>query len=630
MTYRTDIDGLRALAVLAVVLYHVEAPGFGWGFAGVDVFFVVSGYLISTLLWLDVENHGRPRLVRFYSRRVRRLLPLATLVVVTTALVSAMVLSPIRLQRLAAAAGSTVVYSSNLLFGWFADDYFRADLVRSPLLHTWSLAVEEQFYLVWPLLFVVATGRAGTRRRLLGVLATTALASLALCLLWTARGSAWAFYAMPSRAWQFAAGGLLALGTLRRPVVSARAVVALGLVLAGSTAVVLHHSAPYPGWRALLPTGATLALLYGAPGVPAVDRVLSSGPARWLGARSYGWYLWHWPPLVLLADTQHHVPLPVKALVALGSLVLADLTYRWVEDPIRRAPQLTERPLRNAALGGGLALVTGLVASLLSAVHARTLDDPGITRWTTQVGDPVPANCNPLRDQAGCSMGPRDAQRTVLVVGDSHAAHWAPALAELPEALGVRVVFGTTNCLLLDLPLADPGWERRCQGRRRAIRSYLEQQPVDLVLLSVFHGYRQLDTLRATDDRALRDWSAATERFATDLSERGIPLGVLQDVHYPTLRAVDCLTATSTPATCDTPRALTRELDRIHTAQRDGLQRAGHGAVWDPAEGLCDTTACRVSVDGRLVFRDRDHLTAGYAKDRAPELIRFTAGLLDR
>ena len=302
--FRPDIEGLRAVAVIAVLLFHVGLPGVPGGFIGVDVFYVISGFLITGLLVRELRATSTVDLVTFYARRLRRLLPAALVVIGVTLVASWAVLSRLRFPEVAGDAAASALYVSNLRFAEQATDYLAAHESPSPYLHFWSLAVEEQFYLFWPLLLLVGA-RLLSLARLGLLLALVALGSFGLSLVWTDTEAPWAFFSLPTRAWELAVGALIAVGALRLPRRSPEPL-AIGLVTAGLgliviACVVIDDSTPYPGMAALLPVvGTALVIIGGSATSAGPSRWLSASVPRWLGRISYSLYLWHWPILVLV------------------------------------------------------------------------------------------------------------------------------------------------------------------------------------------------------------------------------------------------------------------------------------------------------------------------------------------
>ena len=361
--FRPEIEGLRALAVVMVVLYHVGAPGFSGGYVGVDVFFVVSGYLITSLLLTEREREGSIDLTAFYARRVRRLVPAGLAVIVATLALNAIIAPGQRHADLAAAAASAAAYASNLHFIAVSAAYFDPRVAHNPLLHTWSLGVEGQFYLVWSLLLALGSGRRAWLAALMGGLS---LASFAACVLLTQTNLPQAFYGVPARLWEFGCGGLLAVLPFRSTPPAVRtASAAVGLALILLATMVLDNRTAFPGWIALIPVLGAVAVLYGAGAPGLANRILGWRPAQALGRLSYVWYLWHWPLLVFAATFPGGASLPVRLATAGVALGAAALTAAWIERPIRRSPYFAGRPV--VTLGAG---VLATAATILLAAAA--------------------------------------------------------------------------------------------------------------------------------------------------------------------------------------------------------------------------------------------------------------------
>jgi peptidoglycan/LPS O-acetylase OafA/YrhL len=379
--FRPDVQGLRAIAVVAVVAYHAGFPGIHGGFVGVDVFFVISGFLITGLLVTDIERTGRVSFRDFYARRARRILPAAILALLVTLLVSYVVLPPLQVPGAARDAVAAALFVANFRFAAQSTDYLGAHSAPTPYQHYWSLSVEEQFYLFWPALLHGAArlGRQRARAVVIGVVAAVAGASLIACIWLTRTSEPTAFYLLPTRAWELALGGMIALGgssLLKLP----RAAAAL-LGLAGMAAIVwaiFTYGAltSFPGSAALVPVLGAAAIIAGgaASGGSArrgVTGLLGTRPMQSLGRVSYSWYLWHWPALVLGAVLLGHSFVARMAMVAL-SLGLAYLTQRLIEDPFRHAKRLLRAP--RASITAGLAL--SIVAALIGVFAIQAAPSP--------------------------------------------------------------------------------------------------------------------------------------------------------------------------------------------------------------------------------------------------------------
>ncbi|MDO3635720.1 acyltransferase family protein [Mycolicibacterium arseniciresistens] len=526
--FRPDIEGLRAVAVLAVVLFHAHVPGVGGGYIGVDVFFVISGFLITRLLWQEVSTSGTVRLRRFYGARARRLLPASATVGIVIAVASALLLPPLQAKSVMVDAVASALYVGNYQFLLQGVDYLAANLPVSPFQHYWSLSVEEQFYFVWPALMILAAWlvrrarrrkaavEAPSARPYIALLAVVAIASFALCWAVSHLLPAVAFFSLPTRAWQLALGGLVALTAGRwsaLPPVVASLLGWTGLAVVVFACTALSTSTLYPGTAALLPTlGAALVIGAGcAVPTQGCGRVLASSPMRVIGRLSYSWYLWHWPVL-LLAPLLTGRPLGLSGTVAavLVSAGLAVLTLVTIENPIRYSTRLRGSPGGSLALGGAAtATAVGVAIALLMVIPAPVGSGAPVGALTVQVTPlapddtpdgheaavravfaqvqgavseaverkDVPSNLDPPlaeaaaegRDiyldgcmrtfleagQPDCVWGDPASTTTVALVGDSNAVMWAPAFQRLAEQRRWRLtVMGKASCPLMTLPIS--------------------------------------------------------------------------------------------------------------------------------------------------------------------------------
>ncbi|TGD83725.1 acyltransferase, partial [Mycolicibacterium sp. CH28] len=404
--FRPDIEGLRAIAVTAVVLFHAAIPGIRGGYVGVDVFFVISGFLITGLLWREVSGTGSVSLRRFYGARARRLLPASATVGVITMIASLVLLPPLRVPTVIYDGIASALYVGNY---WFIIDninYFSDLLTPSPFLHYWSLGVEEQFYLVWaPLILGTAwlirrfrrdrtRAIASSRRPYLIVLGLVAAVSFALSLVITYVVPAMAFFSLPTRAWQLALGGLIALTALKWQRLSPHTAAIAGWTGLGMivlACVWFTSTTPFPGTAALLPTlGAVLVIGAGcATPSQGCGQFLSTPPMRAIGRISYSWYLWHWPVLVLApALLGHPLGLAERITAALLAAGLAWLTLQYLENPLRFAPKIRDSPWRSLGLGAlatTIAVFVGL--GLLKVVPTPT--GPGAPLTTAVITAPT-------------------------------------------------------------------------------------------------------------------------------------------------------------------------------------------------------------------------------------------------
>jgi len=373
--HRRDIEGLRALAVIAVIAYHAGVPLTGGGFVGVDVFLVISGFLITSLLLTEWDGSGRISLTRFYARRARRLLPISAAVLAATGLASVIWLEPTRLDELGVDILAASGFAVNLVLAGRGTDYLAAELAPSAIQHYWSLAVEEQFYVLWPALILIAL-RLGRRTAVGAVVALTAASALASALL-TGQLPTWSYFGLHTRAWELGLGALLAvaLTATRRAPENLRAGLGwIGLVAIGIAIATFDRVEHFPGtWAALPVIGAALVLISGDDNPRGVARLLRLSPLQWAGSRSYSLYLWHWPALVIGAAAigREPGPLATVALVA-TSIALAEIGFRLIENPIRRSPRLARRSGLSLTVGAGLLAVGAVVGLAVSNVDTTT------------------------------------------------------------------------------------------------------------------------------------------------------------------------------------------------------------------------------------------------------------------
>lgn len=644
--YLPDVEGLRGVAILLVVLYHAGLSAVSGGYVGVDVFFVLSGYLIIGQLAREIESTGRIDLTAFYARRARRLLPAAAVVILATLLASIWLLPPRALEQTADAGIASAFYVSNLFFGLRATDYL-ADESANPLLHTWSLSVEEQFYIAWPLaLTVVALVFRGIspRTRVLWLTCTFIAASFAWAAVQQPLDASWAFLSPLTRAWEFGLGGLVALFVSRSAPVSRGSIVAGYAGAAGIVAAALAFGdrTSMPSWPALLPTVGTALVLAGARqnGQWGVGRLLTVGPLRWVGRVSYAWYLWHWPVGVLAQFYLQRDSVWVNLAAAACSLALAEVTRRLIEDPIRFHPTLTGRSSYALRLAAGVVILTGVTAlgAQTWATHAATL--PRHSRTAQAEARPaIYDNGCFLRlaevESPPCESGDTLSSRTVVLFGDSHAAQWYPALERVALERGLKLVALTkASC-----PIAwtQGSWSRAREDaclrwRASAMDRILETRPF-LVITSNYAGEVRL----AGTDGGRYDataWRDGLRRSLHMLDSAGITTVLLRDTPRPGFDVPTCVAMLerwqrSTQPFCaferSSPRA--QAVAQLESEAADGLARV---TLLDLTQEICPEATCWPTRDEQLVWRDRHHLTAGFSARLGDTLARSLAPVLRR
>jgi peptidoglycan/LPS O-acetylase OafA/YrhL len=686
--FRPDIQGLRALAVGTVILAHAGFGTFAGGFVGVDVFFVVSGFLITGLLWRAAERDGRISLVDFYARRARRILPAATLVLVATVVASVLFLPLVRAYEITVDAVWAALFGANLRFTAVGTDYFATGEPASPVQHYWSLAVEEQYYLVWPLLVIGALllarrlGRRGPRARpvVLGVLGAVVVASLAWSVVQTQSAPTPAYFSTFTRAWELGAGSaaalLLAGGPVRAPRWVLEVVGALGLVAVLAAVLLYEPATAFPGYAALLPVLGTVALLVAGatprPRTTAVQRLFSLAPARVVGDWSYSLYLWHWPVLRIAEDrlgVRELSPLPL-ALALLVTVALSALTYRFVETPFRTAR--TWRPrLRGvllyplslvvvlAAVGGGRAWVDDRLGSSDDNPAITTAEfagsdlsaDPAVALVQASVlaardGQAVPSDLSPpllgLRQATAplgecdyrtgtrrlCPVGDEDAERSIVLIGDSHARAWTPGLDEVGRQAGYRVYnFVFSGCSASQVVQADPDADRpwaACEDFKDWVLQQVDDLDPAVVVVATSAVSPVIDpegdAVGMTQDqerfrRLVARGFREQVRLLAPLTPRLVVLGDVPKL--PREPGVclssgdvdlgDCLFAPG-PVMASIQRSFGRAVEGVG------------GQFVDAQRWFCWDGECPSVVGRTITMRDSEHITPEYAEQLAPSL----------
>ena len=611
LSYRPEIDGARAIAILLVVGYHIGLPWLPGGFVGVDIFFVISGYLITSLLLTEQRDAGRIDFAAFYARRARRLLPALIAMIVTVQAIGSNLLLPDQQRALAASAIAGLFFSINFYFvhvhqGYFAD---QANLV--PLLHLWTLSVEEQFYLLWPValaaLAAIAT-RIGVRSVRLVVVAVVllSLGSFVIGVALAGRHDNLAFLLLPGRAWQLGAGALLVFA----PPVPARVANALrgcGLVAVGVTATMLSDALPYPSFYALLPVAGAACLIVPARAARSADHLLGARPVAGLGKLSYGWYLWHWP-LLALARQLWEEDVARNAGIALVALLIAALSYRWIERPFRQRHGPTARPGRTLAIGAAMLAICSVMAGG-SWVLAGVPPPRGsiLAQYLTARGGAARdfAFCDDRTLPARCVRGAPMPGPGILLWGDSHAAHLSLGLERAALPAGAHIVMRTMGACS---PAA------RGQALAGADLSARQCADFNAAVTAAIPALKKTWSLRVALiagewATAGHGWEARLEQVVTDLRGAGLDVVLAQDLPLQPPTYAAC--AIRRPARdC----ALSRETVDARSAEADAALRqitARHPGVmlWSPRDALCPQQRCVAVIAGRLLYRNRTHLT---------------------
>ncbi len=714
--FRPDLEGLRGVAILLVLLFHADLLGVTGGFIGVDVFFVLSGFLITGLLLRERERTGRIALRAFYARRARRILPAAAVVLLVTLAAAWFVLDPLDLQRVAGDAIAVALSVGNVRFALSATDYFASDTLPSPLLHYWSLGVEEQFYLLWPaLLIVVMLVAARVRRPRAGAavaLALLAVVSCAAALALTEPAQAWAFYSLPTRAWQLALGGFLAAIAPQLGRVSTRLLAPvgwLGLAAIVAAALVIDPGTAYPGTAALVPALGAAAVIAAGEGRFAVGRLLAVAPMRFLGRISYSLYLVHWPLLVLPAAglaLDEVLPDQERAALAVLAIALGWASYRWIEAPIHRGVRFALPAPRTLKVAGAVIAICALASLDLGLAAGRIVateggaasvasvdqgggdeggdsaatdeggtagsdegenpvasDDgatlppdetEGPTPTSTAAGppsmpsvtsrphpsgpQPLPAGVRPSLGQAsddkevleqnGCTLGNLQVQlrtcvygdpngnKTVVLVGDSHAAAWFPAVQGVALARHWRLIpYTKLSCRFMDIRQVSRIMKREyteCETWRQVVIQRLQQLRPDLVIVT---SAREPQPVFAIDADPYRQ-GAAMARLVAQIPSKVV---ILVDNPWSRFDVPACISGHVNDVTpCETSRRVALS-SRYRIVETTAAKLTG-ATVVDLTPQICPYSPCPVVLSRMIVYRDSHHLTATFAASLAPAL----------
>lgn len=686
-TPRQDIQGLRAIAVGLVLVYHLWPGAVRGGFVGVDVFFVISGFLITAHLLRRPPASGRD-LAAFWSRRIRRLLPASLLVLLVTLVASRLVAPETEWESTARQVRAAALYVVNWALASDAVDYLAADADPTPVQHFWSLSVEEQFYAFWPLLLLVLATIARRRRvsttRVAGIgLSAVVVASFAWSVVATVQEPARAYFVTTTRVWELGVGALAAvLVTVRGqrgaqgPRRATRSVVAwVGLAAVAWAGFTYSGSTPFPGWQAAIPVlGAALVIVADAPRSGASPvRLLAFRPVQWLGDVSYSVYLWHWPLIVLApAALGHRLGLADEIGILLITLVLAAATKRWIEDRFRRPGPRASLPRVYAFAAMAMIVVVVLSTLQLREVADRRADsqaalesalagdrpcfgaaalvddtcDP-VTRsgsllptpaealhdvsdiYTVASGKPDCRASGPEYDVVECRFGVQNPEVSVALLGNSHAAQWLPALEEIAERRGWGIttfVASTCAATATTQDVASDPVNRACQEWGDEVVDRIVAGGFDLVVTSNYLS-------GPAQGRTWETSGPAYEKGYADVIRRILAGGTkvlgIRDTPGLGYSVPRCLAeSTDDYRPCGRARRAAEPADPFVAA----VEQVGDGRAQsiDVNDGICRPRRCPAAIGGVTVYSDHHHLTATYVETMWPMLDQAVEKALSR
>lgn len=689
---RRDIEGLRAIAVGLVLLYHA---GFSWikgGYVGVDVFFVISGFLITSLLVREREDTGRISLSNFYSRRARRILPMSAVVVVATLLASLRWLEPLRRESLGVDAIGTATFSSNLIFADRGADYLQASLPPSPLQHYWSLAVEEQFYLVWPALIILVTlGVRHTRLKVGITSAVVAIASFVSCMMLMDSSPAWAFFSPHTRAFELALGALLAVipltkhQLLRNVEIGASWCAVAGII---AVAVVFDDAIRFPGPWALLPVGLTAIAIRGGDAIFGPSWVLRAPPIQWLGSRSYSAYLWHWPVLILVeAANGEKLTLMQSSACIVISLALSELSFRFIENPLHLNKKIMG--VRALALAMSLLIVvvgSGMLMRNNPPVLASSdiVDEPTLVTTTTTLPmieststlptvptaptlppitraiqpvvdsvaiERVPQNLDPSLGRVyldepeiyknnchvnfgttqpkDCVYGNPASTKVVGLYGDSHAAQWFPALKLAAEQNDWKLIIYTKRgCPPANILTYSSVLGQTYTQCGEWRKNVKKKMRADGVKVVLVVHFDRL--LSAANQLPIwqKDWRDGLQTTINELRRIGAEPVLFADTPYPGRDVPTCLSSNINSVQSCT-LAVSKSFREDIAEVRTDLSVENNVALLQTQDWFCTRAVCPTIVGNILVYRDDNHVTTTYAEFLAPLMGSTLSPIID-
>jgi len=666
---RPEIQALRAIGVGAVTLYHLWPNRLTGGFVGVDVFLAVSGFLITAHLLRERAETGRINLPAFWARRAKRLLP-ASLLVLTLAALATYVIVPRQLwKQFFSEFAASALYGQNWLLAHNAVDYLASDNNPSPVQHYWTLSVEEQFYVVLPLLMVAAILVLRRRHQLMaigGVVLAIVVGSFSYSVVETTSNPAAAYFITPTRIWEFGVGALLALvaaePSVRVPRVIRATASWVGFAMILLAAIIFTSKTPFPGSAAALPVLGAAVVMWAGPvsGIGGSARVAALRPVQGLGDISYSIYLWHWPFIVLIPFvTGHHLDRSDKIVIVVATLVLAWATKRFVEDPVRFSPALLGRRRPRivfAFTAAAMAFVVAVsatgyttiqhqeavaeqkvaavlaipppcfgAAALANAKQCTAAKQPSVlVPDPTVVNDDHPAAAECWSEKGDpqlhtCSMGPANAKTTVLVVGDSHANQYRVAFARIADEKKWRIdMVGMSGCYWsTSLQVYPAKVQHDCRKWKANLTAYLHSAPAyDVIVTSYNAGSAVVTQPGENAHTAMVNGLVAAWK---PLAARGSKIIAIKDSPNPKIGITDCVAKypESPNQHCAVSRATAFA---AFDAQPSAVTEVKNAQLIDLTDLFCAADACEPVVGGVVLYRDQGHLTDTYVSTLTPYL----------
>jgi peptidoglycan/LPS O-acetylase OafA/YrhL len=666
--FREDLQGLRAIAVLFVLLFHAGVPGLKGGFSGVDIFFVLSGFLITGNLLREAISTGTVSLQNFYAKRIRRLLPASLLVLFLTLLTCFLFLPPVLIPNFVGDITSAVLYVSNMSFASQATDYFASGATPSPVLHFWSLGVEEQFYIFWPIAVLLLMRSKLNARHSVRLFALIIFAASLIFAVWLLpRSQPWAFFSLPTRAWELALGAILATVVSQAPKMDLKLINIggfIGLVLIIFSGFFMANPTGFPGFLALVPTiGAALIIFTGANnGRTVTGNLLSVSPMRYIGKISYSLYLWHWPLFVIPAIiVGHTLSWSARFLLFTITFAAASLSERFIEKPFKAGFLTHLIPKRTfyITLISMILIITSAFTFRYESLHGfrpfkviSSSSSPvsptkGSARPTT-IDRPVPKKLHPslfnaktdrsinyadhchtqlnmTASTAPCLYGDLKSKTNIVLFGDSHALAWFPAVNKIAKLHRWKLYSQTmSSCGPADIPAWSPSTGSLMANcpiwRDGAIKKIIAVHPL-FILVGGTRGFATLNSqgsvAGAPENHLI--WETGMKRNIDKFKAAGIKVIMLSDVPVANGDPVVCLSShPDSSIACANPVSKAIDTGWLNTERK--VSKEEGITLIEPQMWVCPTDPCPVIIKDTLVYFDPGHMTATFSASLSPKL----------
>lgn len=629
MEYRKDIQGLRAIAILLVIAAHAKIPGLEGGFTGVDIFFVISGYLITGLLAKELASTNTINLRRFYARRLKRLLPTLATVVGVSSIAAHFMLPAMEQQPQATAAATAILWISNIYFAFQQLDYFGSQVESNIFLHTWSLGVEEQFYLIWPLIIIsgywFASRKNNPQKVLVAIFATLTLLSFAFCVWKTNHDARSAFYLTPFRAWQFSVGALVFLLGDKLKLLNSRQASILwitGFLLVLACSITLNKSYPYPGFLAAIPTlGAALLIASGINlSQNAFKYLLENKPVHLIGNISYSWYLWHWPVLCLGGLIFPPSEIYNQLLLVIFSLLLAYITHHTIENPIRFHKKL------NNYYGWQIIAALVIMFSInIGSIRWHNQQAPLVETqpqdWFIKAKLDLPeiygTGCDDWfqsSDVKICQFGTENAQQHIIMMGDSIGLQWFPAIynAFLPKGWRISVIT-KSSCPMADVPFFYERIRREyteCSEWRRKALNIVQDLSSDILILG-----------SANYSFSPEEWREGTAESLNTVTNSAAYIYIIRPTPTLPFDAVNCLSAPNLNLNQCSAKIDLKTNTQGWQSVTDVASSYNNVYLIDMNNLICPNQTCSAGQRDMPIYRDNMHLTASFITSMSEQLL---------